>query len=150
MAPGRLAMITVDQVTRLYAVRGQYGGWDALAIRRAYGTLLEGQAISEKAAATLDVTRLVTDGTKNACSILYAAAARVAREMGFDEIQTYILESEPGTSLRAAGWNLDGVTGGGDWERTSGSRKGQLSLDGRMQRSDQPMTPKQRWVKVLR
>ena len=59
-----------------------------------------------------EVTRLVTDGTKNACSFLYAAAARVAREMGFDKIQTYILVSEPGTSLRAAGWSFNGIGGG--------------------------------------
>lgn len=51
-----------------------------------------------------EVTRLVTDGTKNACSALYAAAARVCKEMGFRYIQTYILADEPGTSLKAAGW----------------------------------------------
>ena len=97
---------------------------------------------------TAEVTRLVTDGTKNACSILYAAAARTAREMGFDSIQTYTLEQESGTSLRAAGWTLDGVTSVTDWE--SDARKGQLRLDGRMYRDDQPMTPKSRWVKRLR
>jgi hypothetical protein len=42
-----------------------------------------------------EVTRLVTDGTKNACSMLYGAAARTCAAMGFDQIQTYILESEP-------------------------------------------------------
>src|SRR4051812_40014079 len=47
----------------------------------------------------LEVTRLVTDGTKNGCSMLYAASARTAQAMGFDRIQTFILESEPGTSL---------------------------------------------------
>lgn len=57
-----------------------------------------------------EVTRLVTDGTKNACSSLYSAAARAAQAMGYDRIQTYILEDEPGTSLRASGWSLDYVT----------------------------------------
>jgi hypothetical protein len=97
-----------------------------------------------------EVTRLVSDGTRNACSILYAAAARAADAMGFDHIQTFILESEPGTSLRAAGWHRDGSAGGGDWERTSGSRRGQLSLDGRINRDDQPMGGKVRWSKQLR
>ena len=32
---------------------------------------------------TLEVNRLCSDGTKNACSILYAAAARAARAMGY-------------------------------------------------------------------
>ena len=86
-----------------------------------------------------EVTRLVTDGSKNACSTLYAACARVAREMGFERIQTYILESEPGTSLRASGWQQVATTAGGDWNHSW--RKGR--------RTDQPMVPKQRWEKVL-
>lgn len=86
-----------------------------------------------------EVTRLVTDGTKNACSILYAAAARAAQAMGFEKIQTYILESEPGTSLKAAGWVCEGETGGGDWNVPS--RGGR--------RTDQPMERKQRWARYL-
>jgi hypothetical protein len=87
----------------------------------------------------LEVTRLTTDGTENACSALYAAAARYAKEMDCPRIQTFILENEPGTSLKAAGWTFDGMSGGGDgWT----SRKGR--------RRDQPEGPKQRWIKVLR
>ena len=85
-----------------------------------------------------EVVRLVTDGTKNACSFLYSASARVAREMGFIKIQTYILDSEPGISLRAAGWIKEADTLGGQWKHTSGPR-----------RTDQPIVPKQRWVKIF-
>ena len=92
--------------------------------------------------AVAEVTRLVTDGSKNACSILYAASARVAYEMGFDKIQTYILDSETGTSLTAAGWVFVAHTNGGDWNN-SASNIG-------TRRTDQPMVPKQRWEKVLR
>jgi hypothetical protein len=91
---------------------------------------------------TAEVTRLVTDGTYNACSALYGAAARIAKEMGFDKIQTYILATEPGTSLKASGWVLEAETSGGDWnhsKKNAGTR-----------RTDQPMEPKQRWVRVLR
>src|SRR5678815_3290523 len=49
----------------------------------------------------LEVTRLVTDGTKHACSMLYSAAARIGRELGYEKIQTFILAQEPGTSLIA-------------------------------------------------
>lgn len=63
----------------------------------------------------LEVTRLCTDGTPNACSMLYAACARAAQAMGFYKIQTYILDTEPGTSLKAAGWEDEGPTGGGFW-----------------------------------
>lgn len=48
---------------------------------------------------TLEVTRLCTDGTHNACSMLYAAAWRAARAMGYRRVVTYILESETGASL---------------------------------------------------
>lgn len=86
-----------------------------------------------------EVTRLSTDGTKNACSLLYAAAARAAEAMGFDRIQTYVLESESGVSLRAAGWTCEGSAGGGDWNRPSRSGR----------RTDQPQEPKVRWAKTL-
>jgi hypothetical protein len=51
-----------------------------------------------------EVTRLCTDGTRNTCSWLYTAAARVAREMGFMAVITYTLAAEDGASLRACGW----------------------------------------------
>lgn len=66
---------------------------------------------------TLEVTRLCTDGTKNACSFLYGAAARAAFALGYRRIGTYILASEPGTSLAAAGWRCLGERGGGAWGR---------------------------------
>ena len=88
----------------------------------------------------LEVTRLVTDGTKNACSFLYSAAARVGKELGYKKIQTYILEDEAGTSLIAAGWMCeDNSCGGGQWKHT----------DGKPRRTDQPIGKKQRWVKWL-
>jgi len=64
---------------------------------------------------TLEVTRLATDGTPNACSFLYGAAARAAFSLGFRRIGTYILASEPGTTLRAAGWRLVGEVKGRSW-----------------------------------
>ncbi|PSK89964.1 hypothetical protein CLV63_12468 [Murinocardiopsis flavida] len=53
---------------------------------------------------TLEVTRLATDGTPNACSLLYAASRRAARALGYRRLITYTRADEPGTSLRAAGW----------------------------------------------
>lgn len=71
---------------------------------------------------TLEVTRLCTDGTRNACSFLYGAAARAAFALGYSRIGTYILASEPGKSLEAAGWRLIGQTKGGSWSRSSRPR----------------------------
>lgn len=88
---------------------------------------------------TLEVTRLCTDGTKNACSTLYAACARAGKALGYLKIQTYTLESEGGASLRAAGWVAECISPGGDWNVPS--RGGR--------RVDQPMEPKTRWAKFL-
>lgn len=92
---------------------------------------------------TAEVTRLVTDGSTNACSRLYAAAARAAEAMGYDKIQTYILCTEPGTSVAASGWTLEGTTSGGDWNRGGDSTH-------KNRRTDQPMIPKQRWSKKFK
>lgn len=64
---------------------------------------------------TLEVTRLCTTGEKNACSMLYAAAARAAKAMGYHKIITYTLETESGSSIRAAGWTCFGSAGGKCW-----------------------------------
>lgn len=71
---------------------------------------------------TLEVTRLCTDGTKNACSKLYAAAWRAARALGYRRLITYTLPEEGGSSLRAAGWKCVGVAGGGSWNRPNCGR----------------------------
>lgn len=55
----------------------------------------------------IEVTRLCTDGTENACSFLYSACARAGAALGYLRVQTYILGSEPGVSLKAAGWKFE-------------------------------------------
>lgn len=90
----------------------------------------------------LEVTRLVTDGTPNACSQLYSAAARAGKAMGFERIRTYILDSETGASLKASSWTLDPEekqTSGGNWN----------GRGGRKRREDQPMVKKARWTREL-
>lgn len=66
-----------------------------------------------------EVIRLVSDGTPNVCSFLYAACTRVCDELGFRRIQTYIPGDASGVSLKALkslGWKLVHVTNGaGDW-----------------------------------
>ena len=88
---------------------------------------------------TIEVARLCTNGQKNACSMLYQAAARASKELGYKKIQTYILEIESGTSLKASGWKMEAITAGGQWKHT----------DGKERRTDQPTMPKQRWVREL-
>ncbi|MFR1050288.1 MAG: XF1762 family protein [Lachnospirales bacterium] len=74
---------------------------------------------------TLEVTRLCTDGTRNACSMLYAASWRASRAMGYKKLITYILDSESGVSLRASGWKCVGQAGGLRW---TGKRRPTVDL----------------------
>ncbi len=71
---------------------------------------------------TLEVNRVATDGSRNACSMLYGAAWRTAKAMGYRKLVTYILDTEPGTSLTAAGWKCIGQAGGGSWGRADRPR----------------------------
>lgn len=108
-----------------------------------HGAVIVGRPVARLAGDprdVLEVTRLVSDGTRNVCSMLYSAAARAGKEMGYIKIQTYILaDEETGASLKASGWACDGIAGGGQWKHT----------DGKERRSDQPTGKKLRWSKVL-
>ncbi|MBO0961968.1 hypothetical protein J1P26_19880 [Neobacillus sp. MM2021_6] len=60
---------------------------------------------------TLEVIRCcVIEGYKDACSMLYAASWRVARNLGYNRLITYTLKEEPGSSLKAAGYKIIGET----------------------------------------
>ena len=72
---------------------------------------------------TAEVTRLCADGTKNVCSFLYGRAARAAFALGYTKIGTYTMPNEGGASLRAAGWKLIGLRGGGQWHTPSRPRE---------------------------
>ena len=81
---------------------------------------LDGAAIASRPTARLtdqkfvvEITRVATNGTRNACSILLGAAAKAAKSMGYSTIQTTTLQIESGSSLKAVGWeckeiNVDG------------------------------------------
>lgn len=85
----------------------------------------------------VEVTRVATDGTRNACSMLYGAAARWAWAEG-RPVLTYTLPVEGGASLRGAGWVTRGVTrerNPADW--SSRPRRHSVAFAG---------APKVRWV----
>lgn len=81
---------------------------------------------------TLEVTRLCTTGHRNACSFLYGAAARATFALGYRRIGTYILASEPGTTLKAAGWKLIGEVRGRSWSCPSRPRKDKHPTQGKL------------------
>lgn len=73
---------------------------------------------------TIEVKRCCTDGTRNACSILYGRCARIAKEMGYKKIITYITEQETGVSLRVSGYEIEATRCGGNkgWNMPSRPR----------------------------
>lgn len=77
--------------------------------------------------------------TWNACSMLYAAAAREAKRRGYERIITYTLETESGGTLVAAGWTPTALTKGGSWNTPARKRTDKTST-----------CRKQRWERVLR
>lgn len=83
---------------------------------------------------TVEVNRVCTDGTPNACSKLYSAARRAAQALGYTRCVTYTLPEEGGASLRASNWKLIGEAGGGKWSRPSRKRT-----------DDHPTQPKLKW-----
>jgi len=103
---------------------------------------------------TLEVSRLCTDGTYNACSILYGACARIAKDMGFKKIITYILESESGNSLKASGWTCEGNGFGAiNWQQCNSKRQNERDRFQQMSFFERKMPPeelKQRWSKEFR
>lgn len=117
------------------------------------GVAIVGRPVARNAGNPLEVvevTRLCTDGTKNACSFLYSAAARVAKEMGYLKIQTYVLESEHGTSLKAAGWTKEeSLRGGRAWEKTCDWSDASQGVLFSRNRTDQPFGAKWLWTKTL-
>lgn len=87
---------------------------------------------------TCEINRLCTDGTRNACSMLYGACCRIAKEMGYKKIITYILESENGSSLKASNFVCEGKAGGTHW---TGQRNKSQPI---------PHEMKTRWVRHLK
>lgn len=88
------------------------------------GVAIVGRPVSRMAdnGWTLEVTRCCTDGTKNACSLLYGACWRAARALGYKRLITYTLATEPGHSLAAANWRVVGTVSGQSWSRKSRPR----------------------------
>ena len=87
---------------------------------------------------TLEVNRLATDGCENACSALYGAARRVAKELGYAKLITYIREDEPGTSLVAAGWTFEEPIRARSW-----------NMPGRPREDKTEIVRRGRWAVVL-
>lgn len=99
---------------------------------------------SEDDGYSVEVTRCCTDGARNAPSMLYGRAIRLARLFGYRRLYTYTLQTEPGSSVRAAGFRLDATLRA----RPTNRRPEQLGL-GIGELPSRPDEPKHRWVVEL-
>lgn len=136
----------VEKVHRHHKkARGHRWSIGAEANGQLVGVAIVSRPVSRKTSqyTVADVVRLATNGHRNACSFLYAKVTQICRLMGFVKVQTFILISEPGESLKALremGWVEAGISEGGDWNVPS--RGGR--------RTDQPQEPKMRWECVFK
>ena len=99
------------------------------------GVAIAGRTVSRRLddGKTIEITRVATDGTKNACSKLYGAI-------------TYTLQEESGASLRASNWQLDEeLPASKGWDSPSRLRVEQDLFGNDIT----PMGPKYRWTKNL-
>ena len=137
------AMLFVKRVHRHH--KPPQGGLFAIAVAQQdaeepCGVAIVGRPVARKLddGWTAEVTRLASDGSRNACSILYSAAWRACRALGYKRLVTYILDNEPWTSLQAADFKLVGECGGGSWSRENRPRVDR-----------HPTQKKLRWEKVV-
>lgn len=117
---------------------------------RLCGVAIVGRPVARKLddGLTIEITRVCTDGTYNACSMLYGACARAAKALGYKRVVTYTLQSESGTSLKASGFINDGEAGGTNWDTPSRPRETtQITLFGEERKY--PNEKKIRWVKYF-
>jgi hypothetical protein len=68
---------------------------------------------------TVEVTRVATDGTRNACSFLYSRCRRAAAALGYERVVTYTRQDESGASPRAAGFEQTELLPARSWADSS-------------------------------
>jgi hypothetical protein len=82
---------------------------------------------------TVEITRVaVLPNTPNACSMLYGACRRAAIALGYKRVVTYTLASEPGTSLRGAGFRVVADVRGETWNRPDRPRVDRSPLQNKL------------------
>lgn len=91
------------------------------------GVAIAGRPVARKLddGQTLEVLRVCTDGTRNACSFLYGRVKRIGQLMGYSRIITYTLADESGASLPPTAFRVVGEVRPQEWSVPSRPRKSQ-------------------------
>ena len=113
---------------------------DKSGTRRGVGLVTSGPRVWE-GTGRCNIARIGTVGVKNGCSMLYGALCRAATALGYREAWTYTLPDEPGTSLRAAGFEDMGLTRAEEHDRPNQPNR-------RRRAAEQP-SEKRRWRRIL-
>jgi len=87
------------------------------------GVLIAARPDARMLSAALDLSRNCTDGTRNACSFLYARGIGIGKLMGYRRIVTYTREDESGSSLRAVGFMPVATVAVAAWDREARPRE---------------------------
>ena len=130
-------LITTGTISRARANRFSIG---VVKAGKVVGVAIAGRPLARMTdqSRTLEILRVCTDGTGNACSFLYGAVRRAAFAMGFARVVTFTLPEEGGASLRASGWTMEMVSAGGEWSRPN---LGRIDND-----HNRPLGPKHRYA----
>lgn len=94
----------------------------------------------------IEITRVATDGTRMACSMVYAHLCAAARHLGYRTAYTYTLVSECATCPKAAGFTFDADSS--DTRTWNRPRRPRLELDLFGNRPTPPVA-KLRWARRL-
>lgn len=157
MSQLRIVPVTLDEanafVERLHRHKPERLPGHSFAVGVAAGDVLCGVAIVGNPSAPAlqdgilaEIRRVCTDGTPNACSMLYGTARKAARAMGRRPVITYTLATESGASLRAAGFRVDKANAGGpaqSWHNRAGRKVRPTESDlvgGKVRWVDEPAT----------
>jgi hypothetical protein len=65
----------------------------------------------------IEIYRVCSSGSPNACSMLYGALCRAAKALGYIRVVTYTLRTELGASLKASGFERVALVDGRDWDK---------------------------------
>lgn len=135
LEPLRVVPLPLDQAKAFIAERHRHNkpplghkfSIGVMAGDRLVGVATTGRPVAQKLddGTVAEITRVCTDGTRNACSMLYGAARRAALAMGYQRVITYTLPEEGGASLRAAGFRIDKANAGGParlWHNRAGRK----------------------------
>ena len=92
----------------------------------------------------IEVTRLCTDGTENVCSFLYSMCAKASKYLGYERIQSYILESELGSSLKASNFIYSHTSEISRWNKYKRNKEGRIKLLQYYEKHGMPLSQKKK------